>query len=186
MSSHQKLKIQLWASSKKWAFKTIHSLSWCQKFSSSSPWTAPQLRRTFAYYYIKATIAAKAILLLTTPLLPPIHSLQQAKSVCLKGFCISLLASESGYIWWCIHRFYKSWIKIQKKSTAIPRLTWFPTTWFSTTWCFILVPENSYNVILVHKKSHYRNLLWQNYFYVLTSITWFSVNVIFQKKSPSR
>ena len=67
LSSHQKLKIQLWASSKKWAFKTIHSLSWCQKFSSSSPWTAPQLRRTFAYYYIKATIAAKAILLLTTP-----------------------------------------------------------------------------------------------------------------------
>ena len=31
LSSHQKLKIQLWASSKKWAFKTIHSLSWCQK-----------------------------------------------------------------------------------------------------------------------------------------------------------
>ena len=118
LSSHQKLKIQLWASSKKWAFKTIHSLSWCQKFSSSSPWAAPQLRRTFAYYYIKATIAAKAILLLTTPLLPPIHSLQQAKSVCLKGFCISLLASESGYIWWCIHRFYKSWIKIQKKSST--------------------------------------------------------------------
>ena len=72
-----------------------------------------------------------------------------------------------------------------KCSTAVPRLTWFPTTWFHITWCFILVPKNSHNVILVHKKI----TLWESFceknILLKTPITWFSANVIFQKKSQS-